>query len=118
MSFYYQMSPNQILLTKPVCDEKKNKIWIIVLFNANVIGIDKLKLWVIGNAKCPRPLSKINIEWFLVYYHRNSEAWMNSMIFEEVLCELDSYFRAKNKKILLLIDNALSHFDPHYLPTK
>jgi hypothetical protein len=26
---------------------------------------------------------------------------------------MDSYFRAKNKKILLLVDNAPSHFNPN-----
>ena len=31
---------------------------------------------------------------------------------------MDSYFRAKNKKILLLVDNAPSHFNPHYLPAE
>ena len=61
---------------------------------------------------------KINIERLPVYYYRNSKAWMNSIIFEEVLRKLDSYFRAKNKKIFLLINNVLSHFNPHYLPTK
>jgi hypothetical protein len=39
---------------------------------------------------------------------------MNFSIFEEVLCHLDSYFRAQNKKILLLVDNAPSHFNPHH----
>ncbi len=53
-----------------------------------------------------------------VYYRGNSKAWMNSTIFGEVLRELDSYFRAKNKKILLLIDNAPSHFNPNDLPNE
>jgi len=43
---------------------------------------------------------------------------MNSMIFGKVLRELDSYFRVKNKKILLLIDNAPSHFDSNDLPNE
>ena len=43
---------------------------------------------------------------------------MNSTIFEEVLYELNSYFRVKNKKILLLVDNTLLHFNPYYLPTE
>ena len=43
---------------------------------------------------------------------------MNSTIFEEVLRELDGYFKAKNKKILLLVDNASSHFNLHYLLTE
>jgi hypothetical protein len=29
---------------------------------------------------------------------------------------MDSRFRIQDKKILLLIDNAPSHFDPHYSP--
>ena len=41
---------------------------------------------------------------------------MNSVVFEEVLCEMDSYFRAQDKKILLLVDNAPSHFNPHCSP--
>jgi hypothetical protein len=110
---YYRMSPNQTLSTKPVRGEKKDKTRITILLGTNAIGTDKLKPWVIGNAKCPRPLSKINMRRLPVYYRGNSKAWMNSTIFEEVLRELDSYFRAKNKKILLLIDNAPSHFDPN-----
>ena len=41
---------------------------------------------------------------------------MNSSVFEKVLREMDSHFRMQNKKILLLVDNAPSHFDPHYSP--
>jgi hypothetical protein len=69
---------------------------------------------VIGNSKHPRPFSKVNLEHLPVYYHGNPKAWMNSVVFEEVLLEMDSYFGAQNKKILLLVDNAPSHFDPHY----
>ncbi|CAB4384245.1 unnamed protein product [Rhizophagus irregularis] len=72
---------------------------------------DKLKPWVIGNAKRLRPLLKVNLECLPVFYHKNKKAWMNSVIFKEVLCEMDNYFRAKNKKILLLVDNASSHFN-------
>ena len=43
---------------------------------------------------------------------------MNLIVFEKVFSELDSYFKAKSKKILLLIDNALSYFDSNYLPNK
>ena len=43
---------------------------------------------------------------------------MNSTIFEEVLYELNSYFRVKNKKILLLVDNIPSYFNSHYLSTE
>jgi hypothetical protein len=110
------MSPSQTLSTKPVPGRKKDKTRITVLLGVNATGTDKLKPWVIGNSKRPRPLSKINLEHLPVYYRGNPKAWMNSSVFEEVLREMDSHFRAQNKKILLLIDNAPSHFDPHYLP--
>ncbi|GET04471.1 jerky protein-like isoform X1 [Rhizophagus clarus] len=39
-------------------------------------------------------------------YHAHGEAG-------KVLHHMDSYFRAQNKKVLLLVNNAPSHFDPH-----
>jgi hypothetical protein len=111
------MSPSQTLSTKPVPGRKKDKTRITVLLGVNATGTDKLKPWVIGNAKRPRPLSKVNLERLPVYYRGNKKAWMNSVVFEEVLREMDSYFRAQNKKILLLVDNAPSHFNPHCSPT-
>ena len=111
---FYRMPPNQTLSTKPVLGQKKDKTRITVLLGVNATGTDKLVPWVIGNAKRLRPLSRINLERLPVYYRANPKAWMNSSLFEEVLCHMDSYFRAQNKKILLLVDNAPSHFDPHY----
>ena len=110
------MSPSQTLSTKPVPGRKKDKTRITVLLGVNAIGTDKLKPWVIGNSKRPRPLSRVNLEHLPVYYRGNPKAWMNSSIFEEVLREIDNRFRAQDKKILLLVNNALSHFNSHYSP--
>ncbi|CAB4481202.1 unnamed protein product [Rhizophagus irregularis] len=66
-----------------------------------VLGTDKLKLWVIGNLKRPRFLSKVNLERLPVYYQGNPKAWMNSSVFEEVFHEMDRCFRIQDKKILL-----------------
>src|SRR3954469_14324887 len=109
------MSPNQTLSTKPIPGRKKDKTRITVLLGVNATGTDKLKPWVIGNAKHPRPLSKVNLERLPVYYRENPKAWMNSEVFEEVLCEIDNHFRAQNKKILLLMDNTPSHFNSNYV---
>ena len=68
------MSSNQTLSTKPIHGEKKDKTRITVLLGINAIGTNKLKLWVIGNIKCPKPLSKINMKRLLVYYYRNLKA--------------------------------------------
>lgn len=110
------MSPSQTLSTKPVPGRKKDKTRITVLLGVNATGTDKLKPWVIGNSKRLRPLSRVNFEHLPVYYRGNPKAWMNSSIFEEVLREMDSYFRAQDKKILLLVDNAPSHFNPNLSP--
>jgi hypothetical protein len=42
--FYYRMSSNQTLSTKPVYNKKKDKIRITVLLGINVIETNKLKL--------------------------------------------------------------------------
>ncbi|CAB5203898.1 unnamed protein product [Rhizophagus irregularis] len=84
--------------------------------SVNATGTDKLNLWLIGNSKRPRPLSKVNLNRLPVHYRGNPKAWMNSSVFEEVLREIDGYFRVQDKKILLLVDNAPSHFNPHYTP--
>src|SRR3954468_23984448 len=108
------MSPSQTLSTKPVPGRKKDKSRITVFLGVNATGTDKLKPWVIGKAKRPRPLSHVNLECLPVHYRGNPKAWMNSTVFEEVLRDMNSYFRMQDKIILLLVDNAPSHFDPHY----
>jgi len=50
-----------------------------------------------------------------VVYRANKKAWMRSDIFIEWLNNLDYYFRTMDQKILLLIDNAGSHFNPKRL---
>ncbi len=87
----------------------------MILLGTNAIGTDKFKLWVISNVKCLRLLSKINMKRLPVYYYRNLKAQMNSTVFGEVLHKLNSYFKAKSKKILLLIDNTLLYFNSNYL---
>jgi len=105
------MPPNQTLSSKPVLGQKKDKTRITVLLGVNATGTDKLMPWVIGNAKRPRPFSRINLQRLPVHYRANPKAWMNSSIFGEILQHLDKYFRAQDKKILLLVDNAPSHIN-------
>ena len=87
------MPSSQTLSTKPVSGRKKDKTRITVLLGVNAIGTDKLKPWVIGNSKHPRPLSRVNLEHLPVFYRSNPKAWMNSSLFEEVLREIDNRFR-------------------------
>src|SRR2546429_8211403 len=108
------MSPSETLLTKPIPGRKKDKSRVTVLLGVNATGTDKLKPWVIGNSKRPRPLSKINLECLPVYYRGNSHAWMNSAVFVKVLREIDKLFRPLAQVILILLDKAPLHFDLNY----
>ena len=67
---------------------------------------------VIGKSLNPRCFKNVNKSALPVTYRANSKAWMRSDIFGEWLEYINSGFRAQNRKILLLIDNASSHFNP------
>ena len=69
---------------------------------------------MIGKSKHPRPLLHVNLDRFSVHYCGNPKAWMNSRLFEKILLDMNKHFRTQNKKILLLINNVSSHFDPNY----
>jgi hypothetical protein len=70
---------------------------------------------VIGKSLNPRCFKNINKSALPVTYRANSKAWMRSNIFIEWLQHLDRWFRTMDRKILLLIDNAVSHFNPKIL---
>ncbi len=67
---------------------------------------------MIGKSNNPRCFKNINKASLPVTYYANSKAWMRSDIFVEWLHHLDNWFRIMDRKILLLIDNAASHFNP------
>jgi hypothetical protein len=81
------------------------------LFCANATGSHKIRPLVIGKSLNPRCFKNINKSALPVIYRANSKAWMRSDIFIEWLKHLDYYFRTMNRKVLLLIDNAGSHFN-------
>ena len=70
---------------------------------------------VIEKSLNPRCFKHINKSALPVIYCANSKAWMRSDIFIEWLKYLDHYFRTKDRKVLLLINNAGSHFNPKRL---
>ena len=67
---------------------------------------------MIGKSNNPRCFKNINKASLPVTYYANSKAWMRSDIFVEWLHHLDNWFRIMDRKILLLIDNMASHFNP------
>ncbi|CAG8739261.1 7440_t:CDS:2, partial [Rhizophagus irregularis] len=103
---FFRMEPNQTLSTGAVAGRKK----VRKLFY-NMIGSHKLRPLVIGKSLNPRCFKNFNKSALPVIYRANSKAWMRSDIFVEWLRHLDNYFRTLDRKILLLIDNAGSHFN-------
>jgi len=83
-----------------------------ILFCANATGSHKLRPLVIGKSLNPRCFKNLNKSTLSVTYRANSKAWMRSDIFVEWIKDLDYYFRTMERKILLLVDNAGSHFNP------
>jgi DDE superfamily endonuclease len=79
----------------------------------NAIGTEKLKPIVIGKSIQPRALAHLNYDALPVTYRANANAWMRSDIFGEWLKKLDRKFRLEDRHILLLIDNASSHYNPN-----
>ena len=76
----------------------------------NATETEKLKPLVIGSLISSRALFHINYDTLPVIYHANSRAWMRNDIFSEWLKDLDQRFRIQNHQVLLLVDNASSHF--------
>ncbi|GES86601.1 tigger transposable element-derived protein 6-like [Rhizophagus clarus] len=83
---FFRMAPNQTLASALTPGTKLDKTRITVLLATNAIGTQKFKPLII--------------------------AWMRSDIFGEWLEYINNKFQTQNRKILLLIDNTSSHFNP------
>ncbi|CAB4441110.1 unnamed protein product [Rhizophagus irregularis] len=109
---FFQMEPNHTLGSGKISGRKQDKSRLSVLLCSNSTGSHKFPPLVIGKANNPRCFKNINKTSLPVTYRANSKAWMRSDIFVEWLHHLDNWFRVMDRKILLLIDNAGSHFNP------
>jgi hypothetical protein len=83
---------------------RKDRITVVA---ANMDGSEKLPLLVIG--RCEKPCSFKNMKLFPCKYGHNKMAWMTCNLFEEFLQTLNAKMAAKNRNILLFIDNCAAH---------
>lgn len=86
---------------------KLSKDRLTILIGANMDGTEKLALLVIGKSK--HPICFKNVNSLPVLYENNNKNWMTSLIFERWILTLDQIFAAKNRKILLFVDNCTAH---------
>ena len=73
---------------------------------ANAVG-GKLPLLVIGKSAKPRCFK--GVQNLPCTYRSQNKSWMDSALFTEWLTTLDRKFSARNKSVLLLVDNCSAH---------
>ncbi len=122
---FFRGLPNRghVKVNEKPAGAKVAKDRLTVLVTANMTGSEKPKLLVIGKAARPRKFPR-DLSTLPVQYEHSSKAWMNSTIWDKLLRDWDRQLRLKDRRILLIIDNApahpkvanLTHINVHYLP--
>ena len=105
---FYQCLPNKTYQLKPekCSGGKLSKIRITSSAAANAVG-EKLPMFVIGKSKKPRCFK--NIKFLPCRYRNQRKSWMDGVLFEEWVTEMDRKFAAEGRKIALIIDNCPAH---------
>lgn len=114
-----KLLPNKTLAGKEEREApgfKGNKDRVTIMLCANANGSLKLPLVLIGKYKNPRALKNIERHTLPVYYTHQSNAWMNTQIFElwfkeQFVPQVSVFLQNKNlpPKAILLLDNASCH---------
>ena|SRR5436305_15217622 len=93
---------------------KKDKTRITIEFSINATGTDRQEPLYIGHAGKPHAFKgKTGADNGFFYLH-NKKAWMTGPFFEVYLQRFNAYIKqTKIHKVLLIIDNALSHIYDH-----
>jgi len=108
-ALFYEMLPSQTLsMTAKISGTKQSKKRITLVFCTNMTGTDKHVLSIIAHSAKPRCFKNFNHNSYVDYFH-NKKAWMTSTIFNDWVQRFDLHVGKKNKKVLLLLDNAPSH---------
>ena len=105
---FYQYWPDKSyqLKTEECSGGKYSKIRITGLPAANAVG-NKLSMFVIGKAKNPRCFK--NIKKLLYRYWSERKSWMDSVLFEEWVRDVNKKFQAEGRKVALIFGNFLAH---------
>ena len=123
---YWELEPSKTLSTGPLSGTKKLKNRVTILLTFNATGSIKLPALFIHKHQTPRDLKGIDKSKLPVDYFWNKSAWMQTSIWNKYLELLNQRMKRRNRKILLLVDNApvhsvsnpelLTNITIHYLP--
>ena len=108
-ALFYRLQPNKTLASHSVKGDKVNKERLTIALCTNVTGTFKCKAVVIGRYMRPRCFGKVWDPNNVAKYYYNLKAWMTMDIFKDWLVMFDVTMKRKNKKVLLIIDNATGH---------
>ena len=105
---FFCMQPNKSLNFRSEASTggKLSKICLTGMAAANATG-DKIPMFVIGKSKSPRCFK--GIKHLPCRYRNQNKSWMDSVLFEEWIREMDTKFTKKKKKVALIIDNCPAH---------
>lgn len=106
---FFNLLPNRTLTFKddPCHGGKKSKERVTVLLAVNADGSEKLPPLVIGKFQKPRCFKNNRI--LPTKYTFNKKAWMTTCVFEDWLHALDAKMGARNRNILLFVDQCSAH---------
>ena len=109
--FMWKATPTQTLnLRGEKCTGgKRSKDRVTVLVACNQDGTEKLPLLVIGKYARPRCFRNSNMNLLPVTYESQRKAWMDNILFEKWVRQVDRRTRVANRHIMLLLDNCTSH---------
>ena len=68
---------------------------------------DKIPMFVISKSKSPRFFK--GVKHLPCRYRNQNKSWMDSVLFEEWIREMDTKFTKEKKKVALIIDNCPAH---------
>ena len=105
---FYQALPERSLhLKSEKCvGGKHSKIRLTGMAAANALG-EKLPMFVIG--KSVKPWCFSGVQNIPCRYRAQKKSWMDGVLFEEWIRELDSKFEREGRKVVLIVDNCPAH---------
>ncbi|KAM7300847.1 tigger transposable element-derived protein 6-like [Ixodes scapularis] len=108
-ALFFKLLPNKTITYKGdnCAGGKRSKERVTVMLAANMMGTEKLPIFVIGKSAKPRCFK--NIRSLPTDYAANKKAWMTGALFEQWLRKLDKKFELRNRQVLLLVDNCSAH---------